>query len=72
MAVVEEEHEYRVTATTTVTATFTVWAETPEEASELVAEAQVNGTHAFDYRVDVPDALTVEADDWDAHTVEPV
>jgi len=64
-----EEKEWQVTASTTLTATFLVWAETEEEARELVTDALVAGRHAMDYRVEVPDAIHVDADDWDAHTV---
>jgi len=64
-----DEHEYRVTATTTVTATFTVWAESEQDATDLVSEANVTGQYAFDYRIDVPDADHVDAEAWDAHTV---
>ena len=65
-----EEREFKIVATTTVTATFSVWAESEDEARDLVNEAQVTGRHAFDYRIDVPDATHVDADDWDVSTVE--
>jgi len=62
-----EEKEFHVTATTTIVATFLVYAESEEEAQEIVADAAPTGPHAFDYTVN--DAIEVSDDGWDVATV---
>jgi len=65
-----EEQEFTVTATTTITAVFTVYAESEDDARDQVEDALVVGDHAFDFNVDVPNASEVSDDGWDVLDVK--
>jgi len=67
-----EERGFKVTASTTITATFIVYAESEEDAHDLVSEALVVHKHAFDYNVEVPNAAQASDDGWDVHEVVTV
>ena len=69
MSGMEEEKEYRITATTTVTAVFTVYAESEEDAKDQVELAAVTGNHAFDFALQSPDAVEIRDDGWDVSEV---
>jgi len=66
------DKQFRVKATTTITATFEVWAEDEESAKFDVEDAIVIGPHAFDFGVEVSDASDVEDSGWMVFDVEEV
>lgn len=57
------EREFKVTATTTVTAQFRVYAESEDDARDAVAEANPEGS--FDFAVRVPDGEEIDIEGWD-------
>jgi len=70
MSAVEiEEKEFTVTASTNITATFTVYAEDEDDARDQVENALVTGKHNFDFGVDVPQGESVEDDGWSVSDV---
>jgi len=66
---VSEEKEFRVTASTTITATFVVYAESEEDAKDEVESAVLLGAHAFDYSVSVSDAEEVGDTGWQVEDI---
>jgi hypothetical protein len=64
------DKQFKVTATTTIQATFEVWAEDEESAKFDVEDALVTGQHAFEFGVDVNDATNVSDTGWDVSDVE--
>jgi hypothetical protein len=64
------DKQFKVTATTTITATFEAWAEDEESAKFDVENALVTGEHNFDFGVDVNDAINVSDTGWDVSDVE--
>jgi hypothetical protein len=61
-----EEHQFKVIATKTITATFDVYAEDEDEARDEI-EMAVHG-----YDVIVSDAVDLVEDEWDVSTIEEV
>ena len=61
-----EEKEFIVVAVATITSTFTVYAESEEDAKDLVTDG--DPTEGFDYRIE--DADETKSDGWDVVDVK--